>query len=83
MHSLFVFPYMPCSVTLSYFIHAVPMRESLGQHSCTGFTFSITILDGQCFSCFLGIIFVMVRQYRYTIQTSNNDWFVYINIKLN
>ena len=74
---------LPSSVTLSYFIRAFPMRECLGQHSCMGSTFSITILDGQCFFCFFGIIFVVVGQYRYAVQTSNNDLFVYTFFYLN
>ena len=37
------------SVSLSYFILAVPMRECLGKHSCTSSTFSIAILNGTCF----------------------------------
>ena len=34
------------SVSLSYFIFAVPMRECLGKHSCTSSTFLIAILIG-------------------------------------
>ena len=34
------------SVSLSYFVLAVPMRECLGKHSCMSFPCSITILNG-------------------------------------
>ena len=34
------------SVSLSYLIFAVPMRECLGKHSCTSSTFPIAILNG-------------------------------------
>ena len=45
-HSLFL---PPLSVSLSYFILAVPMPECLGKHSCMSFTFPIAILNGNCF----------------------------------
>ena len=76
--------FLSSSLSLSYFILAVPMRKCLGQHSCTSSTFSITILDGQCFQCFIGIIFVMVREHRCPVQTRNNDcFFIELNIKFN
>ena len=34
------------SVSLSYFILAVPMRECLGKHSCMSSPFPIAILNG-------------------------------------
>ena len=34
------------SVSLSYLIIAVPMRECLGKHSCMSFAFPIAILNG-------------------------------------
>ena len=37
------------SVSLSYFVLAVPMRECLGKHSCMSSPFPITILNGTCF----------------------------------
>ena len=37
------------SVSLSYFILAVPMRECLGKHSCTSSPFSMAILNGTSF----------------------------------
>ena len=37
------------SVTLSYFIIAVPMCGCLGEHSCTSSLFTIAILNGTCF----------------------------------
>ena len=37
------------SVSLSYFILAVPMRECLGKHSCMGSPFPIAILNGTSF----------------------------------
>ena len=40
------------SVSLSYFIIAVPMRECLGKHSCMSFIFPIAILNGTYFSLF-------------------------------
>ena len=36
------------SVSLSYFILAVPMRECLGKHSCMSSPFPIVILNGTC-----------------------------------
>ena len=39
------------SVSLSYFILPVPMRECLGKHSCMSPTFPIVILNGTCFFC--------------------------------
>ena len=40
----------PSSVSLSYFIIAVPMRKCLGKHSCMSSPFSIAILNGTFFS---------------------------------
>ena len=37
------------SVSLSYFVLAVPMRECLGKHSCMSSPFPIAILNGTCF----------------------------------
>ena len=37
------------SVSLSYFILAVPMRECLGKHSCMSSTFPLAILNGTFF----------------------------------
>ena len=37
------------SVSLSYFIDAVPIRQCLGKHSCVSSTFHIAILNGTCF----------------------------------
>ena len=34
------------SVSLTYFVLAVPMRECLGKHSCTSSPFPIAILNG-------------------------------------
>ena len=39
------------SVSLSYFILAVPMRECLGKHSCMSSQFPIAILNGTFFFC--------------------------------
>ena len=36
------------SVSSSYFILAVPMRECLGKHSCMSSPFPIAILNGTC-----------------------------------
>ena len=36
------------SVSLSYFVLAVPMRECLGKHSCMSSQFPIAILNGTC-----------------------------------
>ena len=36
------------SVSVSYFILAVPMRECLGKHSCMSPPFPIAILNGTC-----------------------------------
>ena len=42
-------PFLPSStVSLSYFIRAVPMRECLGKHSCMSSPFPIAILNGTC-----------------------------------
>ena len=41
------------SVSLSYFILAVPMRECLGKHSCMSFPFPIAILNGTSWFLFL------------------------------
>ena len=40
----------PSSVTLSYFILAVPVHECVGKHSCMSSSFPIAILNGTCFS---------------------------------
>ena len=37
------------SVSLSYFVLAVPMRECLGKHLCMSSQFPIAILIGACF----------------------------------
>ena len=42
------------SVSLSYFILAVPMRECLGKHSCMSSQFPIAILKGT--SSFLSLV---------------------------
>ena len=42
------------SVSLSYFILAVPMRECLGKHSCMSSPFPIAILKGT--SSFLSLV---------------------------
>ena len=42
------------SVSLSYFILAVPMRECLGKHSCMRSQFPIAILNGT--SSFLSVV---------------------------
>ena len=42
------------SVSLSYFILAVPMRECLGKHSCMSSQFPIAILNGP--SSFLSLV---------------------------
>ena len=54
--------FLPSSVTLSYFIHGVPMRKCLGQHSCMSYTFSIAMLGGPLIFFTLWIISVPVRQ---------------------
>ena len=61
--------FLPCSsVSLSYFVLAVPMRECLGKHSCMSCPCSIAILNGTfLFSpgeivCNLGRSFVYQNQ---------------------
>ena len=39
----------PSSVSLSYFILAIPMRKCLGKHSCTSSLFPIAILNATLF----------------------------------
>ena len=41
--------FLPSSVSLPYFILAVPMRECLRKHSCMSSAFPIVILNGTCF----------------------------------
>ena len=41
--------FLTSSVTLSYFILAVPMHDCLGKHSCLNSSFPIAILNGTCF----------------------------------
>ena len=41
--------FLPSSVSLSYFILAVPMRECLGKHPCMSSPFPIAILNGTFF----------------------------------
>ena len=42
--------YLPSlSVSVSYFILIVPMRDSLGKHSCMSSQFPIAMLNGTCF----------------------------------
>ena len=36
------------SVSLSYFVLAVPVRECLGKHSCMSSPFPIAVLSGTC-----------------------------------
>ena len=48
-YPLCFFPYSrlsSSSVSLSYFILAIPMRECLGKHSCMSSQFPIAILKG-------------------------------------
>ena len=45
-HPLFL---LSSSVSLSYFIIAVPMRECLGKHTCMSSPFPIAILNDTCF----------------------------------
>ena len=40
---------LPSSVSVSYFILAVPMRKCLGKHSCMSYPFPIAILNGTFF----------------------------------
>lgn len=92
-HSYFT-SFRPHYSLLEFFYHffvliiiilAVTLRRCWGKHSCTGTTFSITILDGPfCFLAFL----VVVMEYQYTVKQRNNDCFVHIfllkyNIKIN
>ena len=49
--------FLTSSVSLSYFILAVPMRKGLGKHSCMRSQFSIAILNGNCFLISPGIDF--------------------------
>ena len=52
---LYFFPYSRLSsVSLSYFILAVPMRECLGKHSCTSSPFPTIIL--YCSYSFLSLV---------------------------
>ena len=37
------------SVSLSFFILAIPMHECSGKHLCMSFPFPIAILNGTCF----------------------------------
>ena len=41
----------PLSVSLSYFILAVPLRMCLGKHSCMNSPFPIAILNSTLFFC--------------------------------
>ena len=41
--------FLPSSVSLSYFILAVPMLECLGKYSSMRSTFPLAILNGTCF----------------------------------
>ena len=41
--------FQPSSVSLSYFILAVPMRECLGNHSCMSSLFPVAIPNGTSF----------------------------------
>ena len=41
--------FLSSSLSLSYFILAVPMRKCLGKHSCMRSQFPIAILNGTCF----------------------------------
>ena len=49
--SIFIIFFLPTSsVSLSYFIHSVPMCKCSGKHSCMSSTFYISILNGTiCF----------------------------------
>ena len=50
LHSLLTPLYVPAStVSVSYFILAVPMRKWLRKHACTSSPFPIAILNGTCF----------------------------------
>ena len=42
-------PFLPSSVSLSYFIIAVPMPKCLGKYSCMSSPFPIAILNGTLF----------------------------------
>ena len=53
---LFIEFYCTSSVSLSYFILAVPMHECLGKYSCTSSPFPIAILNGTYFPCFLTLV---------------------------
>ena len=41
--------FLPSSVSLSFFVLAVPMRECLGKLPCVSYTFPAAILNGTCF----------------------------------
>ena len=53
------------SVSLSYFILAVPMRECLGKHSCMSSPFPIAILNGT--SSFLSLVQENINMPRDTV----------------
>ena len=40
---------LPSSVSISYFILAVPMHQCSGKHSCKSSTFPIAVLNDTCF----------------------------------
>ena len=41
--------FLSSSLSLSYFILAIPMRKCLGKHWCMSSSFPIAILNGTCF----------------------------------
>ena len=47
--SLLTHLFLSSSLSLSYFILAVPMRKCLGKHSCMNFSFPIVILNDTSF----------------------------------
>ena len=68
------------SVSLSYFVLAVPMRECLGKHSCMSSPFPTAILNGTCF--FLTVQLQVLNVYSER-KTRNNCAVVNHAFKLN
>ena len=65
------------SVSLSYFIFAVPIRESFGKHACMSSSCPIAILNG---TCFLRAVQLQVHNVYSERKTRNSCALVNLNL---
>ena len=71
--SMLTHVFLSSSLSLPYFILAVPMRECVGKHSCMTSSFPIAILNGTCLFREAKIVFALVYAYQNLIKLHWNN----------